>query len=77
MMSNLAQIAQIVKGHNPQQIVLQMMQNQNMIDPSINRLIQDVETGNQTDFINFANSLFQARGLDLNQEYHDFMSLLQ
>jgi hypothetical protein len=65
-MENLAQIAQIVKGRDPQQMVLNMIKSNKNIDPRINQMIQFAQTGDTNSLVNLASSMFAQRGLDFN-----------
>ena len=77
MMNNLAQIAQLVRGRDPQAVVMDMMKNQKINDPNISQLIQLAQKGDQNGLVNLATTLFKQQGLDLNQELNDFMSLMK
>lgn len=77
MMENLAQIAQIVKGRDPQQMVLNMIKSNKNIDPRINQMIQFAQTGDTNSLVNLASSMFAQRGLDFNQEFNSFLSMLK
>lgn len=77
MMNNLAQIAQLLRGRDPQTIVMDMFKNQKITNPNISRLIQLAQNGDNTTLVNFANELFRQKGLDLNQELESFMSLMK
>ncbi len=77
MMNNLAQIAQLLRGRDPQAIVMDMFKNQKITDPNVSRLIQLAQNGDNTTLVNFANELFRQKGLDLNQELNSFMSLIK
>lgn len=76
MTQNLQQIAQLMRGRNPQQVIMQALSNQEIKDPQIVRLVQLAQQGDMNNFMNTASALFRDRGLDLNQELNDFMSLL-
>lgn len=77
MMNNLAQIAQLLRGRDPQAIVMDMFKNQKITNPNVSRLIQLAQNGDNTTLVNFANELFRQKGLDLNQELNSFMSLMK
>lgn len=76
MTQNLQQIAQLMRGRNPQQVIMQALSNQEIKDPQVVRLVQLAQQGDINNFMNTASALFRDRGLDLNQELNDFMSLL-
>lgn len=76
-MNNLQIIAQLMKGRNPQEVAIQLIQNQKIDDPNINLLIKYAQSNQTDDFVNLAQELFKQRGLDLNQEFQSFMKLLK
>ena len=77
MMNNLTQIAQLVRGRDPQSVVMEMVKNRMINDPNINQLIQFAQKGDTNSLVNLANTLFKQNGLDLNQEFNSFMSLMK
>lgn len=76
-MNDLMQIAQLMRGRNPEEVVMQMIQNNNITDPNIAQLVKLAQGGNEKDVFNLASQLFQQKGLDLNNELSTFMSLLK
>ena len=70
MMNNLTQIAQLVRGRDPQSVVMEMVKNRMINDPNINQLIQFAQKGDTNSLVNLANTLFKQNGLDLNQEFN-------
>ena len=76
-MNNLMQIAQLMRGKNPQSIVMDMFNNQQITDPNISKLIQLAQQGDTINFKNLAETLFKSRGLDLNKELTQFMSFMK
>lgn len=77
MMQNLSQIAQLVKGKDPQSIVMQMIGSQKITDPTINQLVTLAQSGDTNGVYNLADSIFKQRGLNMQQELKTFMSMLQ
>lgn len=77
MMNNLTQIAQLVRGRDPQTIVMGMLNDQKINDPNIKQLIEFAQKGDNSSLLNLADTLFKQRGLDLNQELNSFMSLMK
>lgn len=77
MMQNLSQLAQLVKGRNPQEFVMAMLQNNQIQDPRVKQMIQFAQSGNTNDLVNLASSIMAQKGLNLNQEYNSFMSMLK
>lgn len=76
-MNNLATIAQLMRGRNPQEVALQMVKNNQINDPNISNLIKYAQSGNTAEFTNLAQQLFQQRGLDLNSTFQSFINLLK
>lgn len=77
MMQNLSQLAQLVRGRNPQEFVMAMLQNNQIQDPRVKQMIQFAQSGNTNDLVNLASSMMAQKGLNLNQEYNSFMSMLK
>lgn len=77
MNPNLQMIAQLMRGRNPQEVAMQLIQNQKINDPNINQLIKFAQSNQTDDFVNLAQELFKQRGLDLNNEFQAFMQLLK
>lgn len=77
MMNNLAQIAQLVAGKDPQAVVMEMLKTQKINDPNINQLITFAQKGDNDSLVNLATTLFKQQGLDFNQEFNNFMSLMK
>lgn len=76
MMNNLTQIAQLVRGRDPQQVALSLISNSNINDPMINDLVNFAKRGDNNSVFNLAQTFFAKNGLDLNSELNSFMSLL-
>lgn len=77
MMKDLAQIAQLMKGRNPQEVAMSMIKNSNIIDPTVAQLVQFAQTGDTNGLMNLAASMFLEQGLNLEEELGAFMSLLK
>lgn len=76
MMNNLTQIAQLVRGRDPQQVALSLISNSNINDPMINDLVNFAKRGDNNSVFNLAQTFFAKNGLDLKSELNSFMSLL-
>ena len=76
MMNNLTQIAQLVRGRDPQQVALSLISNSNINDPMINDLVNFAKRGDNNSVFNLAQTFFAKNGLDLKSELSSFMSLL-
>lgn len=77
MMQNISQLVQLVKGRDPQQFVLSMLQNNQIADPRVKQMIQLAQGGNMNDLVNIASSMMAQRGLNFNDEFRNFMSMLK
>lgn len=77
MNPQLQMIAQLMRGRNPQEVALSMIQNQKINDPNISQLIKFAQNNQTNDFVNLAQEMFKQRGLDLNNEFQAFMQLLK
>lgn len=76
-MNQLQQIAMLMRGRNPEQVALQIIQNQKITDPNITQLVQFAQSGNTNDFVNLAQQIFKQRGLNLDDEFNNFMKMLK
>ena len=76
-MNQLQQIAMLMRGRNPEQVALQIIQNQKINDPNINQLVQFAQSGKTDDFVNLAQQIFKQRGLNLDDEFNNFMKMLK
>ncbi len=77
MIQNLTQLVQILRGRNPQEMVMSMVKNQKISDPNITQLIKFAESGDMDNLVNLANSICSQRGLDFNSEFQNFMSMMK
>ena len=77
MNPNLEMIAQLMKGRDPQEAAMQLIQSQKINDPNINQLVEFAKNNQTDNFVNLATQLFKQRGLDLNQEFTSFMKLIK
>ena len=77
MSPNLEMIAQLMKGRDPQEAAMQLIQSQKINDPNINQLVEFAKNNQTDNFVNLATQLFKQRGLDLNQEFASFMKLIK
>lgn len=77
MMNNLGAIVQLMRGRDPKEVAMQMIKNNNIQDPNLEQLVKFAEGGNEQDLVNLASDLFKQKGLDLNQEFSEFMKLMK
>lgn len=67
----------LLKGRNPQELVMSMIKNNNINDPQINELISLAEKGDMNNLTKIATDMFAKQGKDFGAEFSDFMSLLK
>lgn len=67
----------LLKGRNPQELVMSMIKNNNINDPQINELISLAEKGDMNNLTKIATDMFAKQGKDFGSEFSDFMSLLK
>lgn len=67
----------LIKGRNPQELVMTMIQNNNINDPMINELIGYAQKGDMNNVNKIAENFFKQRGQNFGQEFNSFMSLLK
>lgn len=77
MTRNIGELVQLMKGRDPQQFVLSMLQNKQITDPRIKQMIQFAQGGNIDDLVNLASSMMAQKGLNLNNEFSSFMSMMK
>lgn len=76
-MNQMQLIAQLMRGRDPKEVVMQAVNSGQVSNPMVNTLIKYAETGNEEEFVNLAQQMFQARGLNLDNEFKDFMNYLK
>lgn len=67
----------LLRGRNPQEVVMSMIQNNNINDPMINELIGYAQKGDINSVTKIAENFFGQRGQNFGQEFNAFMSLLK
>ena len=67
----------LLKGRNPQELVMSMIKNNNINDPQINELISLAEKGDTNSLTKIATDMFAKQGKNFNDEFSNFMSLLK
>lgn len=72
----LAPIIQLMKGKDPKQMVMQMVQSQKINDPVVQQLINYANTGDQQNFENLANNFFKQQGINA-EEFQSFIDLMK
>lgn len=77
MTQNLNQLVQILRGRNPQQMVMSFVQSQKINDPNITQLIQFAQTGDMNSLVNLAQNICAQKGIDFNSEFQNFMSMMK
>ena len=67
----------LLKGRNPEELVMSMIKNNNINDPTINELIGYAKNGDNENLTKLAESIFQKQGKDFMTEYNNFMAMLK
>ena len=76
-MMNPMNLVSLLKGRNPQELVMSMIKNNNINDPTINELIGYAKNGDNENLTKLAESIFQKQGKDFTTEYNNFMAMLK
>ena len=77
MNMNPMQLMGLLKGKNPQEMAMSMIKNSNINDPMINQLLQCAQSGGINSMNKIAENFFKGQGLDFNNEFNNFMSMLK
>lgn len=77
MNMNPMQLMGLLKGKNPQEMAMSMIKNSNINDPMINQLLQYAQSGDINSMNKIAENFFKGQGLDFNNEFNNFMSMLK
>lgn len=67
----------LLKGRDPQELVMSMIKNNNINDPQINELISLAEKGDTNSLTKIATDMFAKQGKNFDTEFSNFMSLLK
>ena len=76
-MNQMQLIAQLMRGRDPQEVVMAALNSGQINNPMVSALIKYAQTGDEKEFVNLAQQMFQARGLNLDNEFTDFMNYLK
>ena len=74
---NPMQLLMLLKSGNPQQVAQQIILNNFADDPQMQNLLKMGETNDINGITQYAQQLFSQKGMDFNQEYDKFMSMLK
>lgn len=74
---NPFQLVQMLKGGNPQQIAMSLIQQNFPNDPTVQNLVQYAQKGDTKSLEQFATQMFQSQGLDFNTEMNNFMNMIR
>ena len=77
MNMNPMQLMGLLKGKNPQEMAMSMIKNSNINDSMINQLLQLAQSGDINSMNKIAENFFKGQGLDFNNEFNNFMSMLK
>ena len=74
---NPMEIIGLLKGRNPQELVMSLIKNNNINDPMINELIGYAQNGDMNSLSKTAETIFSNQGKDFNTEFNNFMAMLK
>lgn len=77
MNMNPMQLAALLRGRDPRQVVMSMIQNNGINDPMINELVGYAQKGDVNSVTKIAENFFEQRGQNFGQEFNAFMSMLK
>ena len=70
---NPMQLIQLIKsGQNPQQLVMNILQQKSQTNPILNNAMNLAQNGNQSALENLARNLAEQRGLDFDKQFGNF-----
>lgn len=72
-----ALIASLLKGNKAQDVFMTLLKQMPINDPTITQLINYAKTGDNDNFLNLATNYFQQRGLNIDNEFNSFLSMLK
>lgn len=73
-MNLMQMIAMMKRGGNPQQTMLNMLEQQSKGNPMMQNLIQMARKGDTRGIENFARNISKERGIDFDTEFANFRS---
>lgn len=77
IMMNPMSLVSLLKGRNPQELVMSMIQSNNINDPMINDLIKYAKNNDIENVNKIAENYFNQRGMNFQKELNNFMSMLK
>lgn len=77
MNMNPLDFIQLLRGRNPEEMVMSMIKNNGINDPTINELIGYAQKGDMNNVTKIAENMFGQNGKNFNQEFSSFMSMLK
>lgn len=72
-----ALIASLLKGNKAQDVFMTLLKQMPINDPTITQLINYAKAGDNDNFLNLATNYFQQRGLNIDNEFNSFLSMLK
>ena len=77
IMMNPMNLISLLKGRNPQELVMSMIQSNNINYPMINDLIKYAQNNDTENVNKIAENYFNQRGMNFQKELNNFMSMLK
>lgn len=77
VMMNPMNLIGLIKGRNPQELVMSMIKGNNINDPMINDLIKYAQNNDMENVNKIAENYFNQRGMNFQKELDNLMSMLK
>lgn len=79
MMDDLISLAQLMRGKNPEQMAMNMINNNPKIanDPMLSNAVSMAQEGDINGLTNLASELFKQNGLNFPTIYSNFMNMMR
>lgn len=77
MNEELMQMAQLLKGRDPEQMVMQIVQNNTNLDPRVTQLVSFAQAGDTNSLVGLATSMFAQNGMNLNDVLTSFFGMMK
>lgn len=76
-MMNPFQMIAGLKARNPEELVMTLIKNNNINDPTINSLIDCAKKGDTSGLNRIATEFFSKQGLDYNSQLSELMKIIK
>lgn len=76
-MMNPFQMIAGLKSRNPEELVMSLIKNNNINDPTINSLVDCAKKGDINSLNQIASEFFSKKGMDYNNQLAELMKIIQ